>query len=169
MFKVKKAQIGETLTWIIATIVIIVILVFAIFVASSMGKNKEFTIKNKESTIIGSKDLLAEKSLVGYLLTQDTNKVIVYNKLKDEQDLNDFNGNLALKIFKEFYEKDYGFAGSGVWLGVGSAGFQIRKNKFFGSGPLFLSEGAGYKVQPSVSEKIPLGENKYLELILVEK
>jgi len=158
----KKAQVGETMTWVVATIVIIVMLVFSIFITSAIIKTKELKVYNQD-------DLLATKSLIGYLLTKDNQGVIVYDQLKAEQDLNEFNGNLALNIFKEFYEKDYGFAGSGIWLGVGSAGFQIRKNKFFDSGPLFLKEGVGYKVQPSVSEQIPLGENKYLELILVEK
>lgn len=161
----KKAQVGETMTWLIATIVIIVMLVFSIFITSAIGKNKTY----KKFSLNKGQDILATKSLMGYLLTKNNQGVIVYEQLKSEQDLNEFNGNLALNIFKEFYEKDYGFAGSGIWLGVGSAGFQIRKNKFFDSGPFFLREGAGYKVQPSVSEKILIGENKYLELILVEK
>ena len=106
------------------------------------------------------------KSLSGYLLTPDENGVIVYEQLKNEKDLNEFNGELAFEIFKKFYEKDYGF---GVWLGITPGGLQIRKNKFFDLGPLFVEDGIEYRVQPTVSEEIFLNKDKYLELILIEK
>ena len=157
----KRAQIGETTTWVIATIVIVVILIFSIFIVSfTKDESKKFENQDTNS------DLLAMKSLSGYLLTQDQNGIIIYEQLKNEQDLNEFNGNLAFDIFKKLYEKDYGF---GIWMGITSGGLQIRKNKFFDWGPLYVNEGIGYKVQPTVVEKIFLNQDKYLELILIEK
>jgi len=102
----KKAQIGETITWVVATVIIIVILILSIFIAGFVGKDKEFQILSK-------KDLLATKSLSGYLLTQNDSGEKVFEQLKNEENLNDFNGHLAKKIFG-FYEDKY----FGIWLGV---------------------------------------------------
>jgi hypothetical protein len=60
----KKAQIGETMTWVIATIVIVIILGLSIFVVSFdvFKKSKKFDL-NKES------DLLATKSITNFLMS----------------------------------------------------------------------------------------------------
>ena len=100
----KKAQVGETMTWVVATIIIIIILSFSIFIASiNPGKDKDISrLLDKQS------DLLAKKSLVAYLLTEN-----IYNQLKEKENFDKNNGDLAQRIFKELYEKDY----EGVWLG----------------------------------------------------
>lgn len=41
--KNNKAQIGESLTWIVATLVIVLVLVIFIYVASTMGKAKSIS------------------------------------------------------------------------------------------------------------------------------
>jgi hypothetical protein len=145
----KRAQIGETMTWVVATIVIVVILIFSIFIVSFVkDESKEFKIQN-------SSDLLAVKSLSGYLLTQDKDGLNVYNHLIIDENLNDFNGNLALKIFKGFYEKDYGF----VWLAIYSKPNNIIHNIFFPKPP-----PCAY----GISNEIKLEENKYLLLTLTK-
>ncbi len=45
----RKGQVGEGVTWIIATIIIIAILVFFIFVASSLGKARTISLDIKKS------------------------------------------------------------------------------------------------------------------------
>lgn len=104
--KNKQAQIGETITWVVATIIIIVILIFSIFIAGFVGKDKEFQILSKE-------DLLATKSFSGYLLTQNDSGEKVFEQLKNEENLNEFNGPLAVRIFS-LYKDEY----VGIWLGV---------------------------------------------------
>ena len=44
----KKAQIGETLTWVVATILILVILLIFIFISLTLSKSKEISL-NKPS------------------------------------------------------------------------------------------------------------------------
>jgi len=147
----KKAQIGETITWLVATVIIIVILIFSIFIAGFVGKDKEFQILPK-------KDLLATKSLSGYLLTQDDSGKKVFEQLKDEENLdkvfNNFSGGLAARIFRGLYKKDYPFK---IWLGIYTPNefTKTRVNEYFG--------GPGIR---GVSEEIQLNEDKYLLLTL---
>jgi len=57
----KKGQIGETMTWIVATLIIVVILSISILVTLPLGLNKQVTIADKE------KDLIATKSIISFL------------------------------------------------------------------------------------------------------
>ena len=101
----KKAVVGETLTWIVATLIIVVILVFSIY-ATSLLSIKNFVGGGKELSSIKEKDLLATKSLTGYLLTEDDGET-VFEQLKEERTSNNFNENLALKIFRGLHSRDY--------------------------------------------------------------
>jgi hypothetical protein len=98
MIRNNRAQIGETMTWIIATIVIIIILSFSIFVAIPISSFGKFNEKRKS-------DLLATKSLVNYL-----GKEGIYNELKDGGELNKEDENRI----EGLYEKDYAVADLGV-------------------------------------------------------
>ncbi len=151
----KKAQVGETMTWIIATIVIIVVLVISIFVTNFVfGGGKTFNIFH-------STDSVATKSLSAYLLTLDNSGKKVFDQLKDEEDLskffNNFSGSLAVRIFEGLYEKDYP---ARIWLGLYTpVGYSsiTRKNEYFG--------GPGHR---GVSEEIQLKDEKYLMLTLTK-
>jgi len=162
--KNKKAQIGETLTWVVATIVIIVILGVSIFIVSIHLKDKKFVIDKKS-------DLIATKSLTAYLLIPhpETGKNI-YTELRDGDNLNDFNGPWALKIFKEFYEKDYPGV---VWLGfvLDRTLLPYVGNDYFGKPPTNLRpSGPGMAHHVSyISEKIQLNKDKELELVLMKE
>ena len=146
--KNKRGQIGKTITWVVATVIIIVILFISIFVATSyLGGSKKADF-SKQS------DILASKSFFAYLLTEDTEGDTVYEQLRDEENLNDFNGNLALNIFEEFYRKDYPYT---IWLVIYSKPHDIITNTFFPKPPIC---GRG------ISEEIELKENKYLLLTL---
>ena len=61
----KKGQIGETMTWFVATVVVIVILSVSIFVAQIYSDSSE---KFYSHSIV---DILATKSFFSYLLTED--------------------------------------------------------------------------------------------------
>ena len=47
MLSNRKAQVGETITWIIATIVLIVILMVFIFISSTLAKTKSLKVNIK--------------------------------------------------------------------------------------------------------------------------
>ena len=67
MIKNKTAQAGDTITWLVATVVIIVVLSISVFASSFFfDKNKILNSKNFKS-----KDTLASKSLFSYVLTKD--------------------------------------------------------------------------------------------------
>jgi len=159
--KDKKGQIGETITWVVATIIIIVILLVSIFVSTSyIGGSKKATFSKQT-------DILASKSFFAYLLTEDEGET-VYEQLRDEENLNDFNGNLALNIFEEFYRKDYPFA---IWLGIDFEGFGLpRRNEYFGSRPITLRGGdISYRNVDYILEKAILNDDKWVGLILMNK
>ncbi len=100
----KKAVVGETLTWIVATLIIVVILIFSIFVTSLLSVGRSFG--SKELSSVNKNDLLVTKSLTGYLLTTDGGEK-VFELLKEEKISNDFNENLAFKIFRGLHSGDY--------------------------------------------------------------
>ena len=158
--KNQKAQIGETITWVVATLIIIVILAFSIFISSFyLGGGKSVSFSERS-------DLLASKSLFSYLLTPAGDEKI-YDQLKEEENLNEFNGNLALNIFETLYEDDY----EDVWLGIvfNKVLFPAKSNDYFGRRPTGVRGGdfnIGRRFVPSISEKIKLNENKSLELYL---
>ena len=111
-------------------------------------------------------DTLASKSLFSYVLTKDANGKRVYDQLKEEENLNSFNGNLALSIFKEFYEDEY----TNVWLGI-SADKLINpktRNDYFGSAPTLKKSQPGVPTVDanSISEDIFLNDEKSLELFI---
>ena len=156
MFLNKRAQIGETITWIFATVIIISILGITFFVAEiSLGKNKDI----KQTTQV---DILVSKSFFSYLLTDN-----IYNQLKTEENLNNVNGDLALKIFEEYYGEDY----LKVWVGIvlNRTLFPYRPNDYFGTRPSDLRGGDvhfGRRYVPHIIEEISLDENKTIQTVL---
>lgn len=94
--KNKRGQIGETMTWMVATIVIIVILGASIFIVSSGYKGKK-KIEISESKV----DLLVTKSLSGYLAKENN-----FNDLKENGDFNEENC-ASIKEILDIYAGDY--------------------------------------------------------------
>jgi len=157
IFSNKKGQVGETVTWIVATIIIISILGITFFVAEfSFGGDKEVSPTTQV-------DILASKSFFSYLLTDD-----VYNQIKTEEDFNEANGNLAKEIFKGFYGEEYT---KDVWVGIlFNQGLSGEENVYFGKKP--STSGGGGKVGQifvHVSERIKLGEEKNFGFILLKQ
>ena len=109
MLNSKKAQIGETLTWIIATIIIILIMVVFIYISSSLAeKTKIIDLKDKVfSEKYKTNDIMLGKSLFVYLLIKDSSeKEFIYNQLKKDEELNKFYEDLDSKLKElEFAEE----------------------------------------------------------------
>jgi len=163
--KDKRSQIGETMTWVVATVIIIIILLISIFIATSyLGKNKGTDFLSKQS------DLLASESFFAYLLTEDSEGQTVHEQLKNEENLNDFNGNLAIKIFDGFYKEEY----PDVWVGIipHTGPLTFIKNKYFGSEPSGIGGQYSWSLitkKSHISQRIPLNENKSVELVLTHE
>ena len=82
MLNNKTAQVGETMTWVVATIIIIAVLIVSIYAASLLANTKKTLSYEKEKS---ESDLLMEKSLFAYFLVDDTKKDFIYNKLKQQE------------------------------------------------------------------------------------
>ena len=163
----KRAQVGETMTWFIATIIVIAILAISVFIAQIYAGKKGGVYENKIS------DAVAEKSFFSFLLTKD-----VWAKLNSDGNLKDSNGVLAKSIFDN-YKTEYSL---GLWVGIidktlddktGVLRNQGLENDFFGKKPSGYVGAVGYGGVISqnyyVYEKIKLNENKDIELVLMEK
>ena len=160
MMMSKKAQVSEGLTWVVATIAIIIILLFSLFITSLVSGNKS----PAENFFAYS---FPQKSFFSYLLTTETEGKTVYSEIKEEEKLNNGNGNLALRIFKQLYEKDYPVA---LWLGINFEGVGLRKNEFFGSNPSSVRGGDLFQRHADyISEKVNLNDDKWLELNLMNE
>jgi len=186
MFKLKqnkKGQMGETITWVVATIIIVLVLAVSIFISSFSAEK----FKRIQEPYFQTADILASKSMFSYMLTKGNDDKIIYEQLKNQENLNDFNGNLAVKIFHGLYQKDYLNNPNNIWLGIvvntrenangkpcaSDPQFCILlslENNFFGERSVgSMNTELGYHTIPYTSEKIKLDENKSLELMLIGK
>lgn len=134
MLKGKKAQVGETMTWIVATLIIVVILSFSVYLVSGGGVLEDLGFKDGKSLdyskpmsvnsltgkslLLRSVDFLTGKSLLGYLLTRNSLDKKVFNQLIDEKNLSDFSGDLSKKIFWDFYFDSEFQRHENNWLGI---------------------------------------------------
>jgi len=82
MLNNKNAQIGETMTWVIATIIIIAVLIISIYASSLLANTRKTLSYQKEKK---ESDLLMEKSLFAYFLADDTKKNLIYDQLKKQE------------------------------------------------------------------------------------
>jgi len=151
--KNKLGQTGDTITWLVATVVIIVVLTVSIFAASIFfDKNKSL-----KSGTFESADTLASKSLFSYVITKDSNGKVVYEQLKEEENLGDFDGKLSVKIFIDLYKKEY----LTIWAGffIDRTVSPYLSNEYFGA-RVFKDEDR------LITEEIKLKEDKSLFLDL---
>lgn len=151
---------GETLTWVVATLIIVVVLLISIYVASYLG-----SLKNKTIQIGSSSDVFAEKSLVSYLMTKGSSGDPVYVQIQNSRNLSDFSGNLAASIFKKLYGNYYK---SHIFLGVvdykkDKENAQI--NNYFDSGLVARGSSAAY-VPVAFYNLIQLKNNLAVRLVL---
>lgn len=80
MLNNKKAQIGETITWVVATLVIIVVLGISVLVTHSISVKKTIFLDDKE------KDFIATKSITSFLRNDQNIELLMVN---DEKKIDD--------------------------------------------------------------------------------
>lgn len=147
----KKSQIGETITWVVATLIIIVVLLISVYASSLLSKTKDFSSGYFYTEDL-EYDLLAKKSMFAFLLTNLQGENIVYDQLSNEEDLNELSENLASQIFGKVFGKEFR-------VGIG-----INDNIEY-----IESTYSGEDSQEEFSEKIKLKDNNELNLVLEEK
>jgi len=137
----KHGQVGETLTWFVGTLIVLVILIVGIYIVNVGGIIKGLDRKSIEYK--SDTDRLAEISLNSYLLTEQ-NGELIYQTLKREGNLNLNNGPLAEKIFRELYKKDY----QEIWFGMTTldqgildSTYNGKDNDYFGGKPRTAVQG----------------------------
>jgi len=76
----KKAQLGEAITWVVATIIVFVILVIFIYAANAMGKLRSYFVSGGQaSNEVGS--MLKTKTELAFNLNNQ-NKIKIENWIK---------------------------------------------------------------------------------------
>ena len=158
----KMGEVGETVTWMVATIAIVVILFIAVFVSSVYFNNQ------KKASPLENSDYLAASSFNSWLLTENSTGTMVYEQVKSEEDLNDFNGNLALSIFENFYRGEYFDVGIGIV--VDRTLLPYETNTYFGTRPTSARGGdINRRTVSNIVEGFILSNEKTLELVLAPK
>ncbi len=150
--KFRKGQVGSTLTWIVATVIIIVMLFVTIFVSGNFFDNKKVNVRQ-------DKDTYASKSFFAWLETQDETGNRVYERINIEGVLNENSGGLlAEKIFESYSNQ--------VWIG-----FLGEDNEHFGKSPRFASTNPIIENVPVlnvVGERVQLAE-KIIRLLIFKE
>jgi len=82
---------GETITWVVATVIIIAVLIFSIYLASLLANTRKTLVFASEER---NEDAVMEKSLFAYFLADESQKEIMYNELKKK----DFSADLDAKL-----------------------------------------------------------------------
>lgn len=158
-----RGQIAKTITWVIATIIIVLILVISVFLVSFIKKDKQFSI-------IKWNDLLAAKSLSAFLLSKDISGGIILKQLQKDEEISYTNNWLFNLIFKRLYDKDFP---ERISLDISSTSLD-DKNFFLSLRPAPMIGGTLYSAT-HVSEKVIFkdktltkdNKDKYLELTLM--
>ncbi len=83
----KRGQVGDTVTWIIATVIIVLILMFFVFGASALGGTKSVS-KFKKSFLSGEEfvgeDIFMKKTLFSYVMIKESSvKAKIDRNFKD--------------------------------------------------------------------------------------
>ena len=100
----KQGEVSETMTWIVVTLIIILILSVSIYATSILAKKNLdlgvlLKVKDAKTT-----DLLVIKSLSAYFLTRASDGQTIFKHLQEEENLNENTGFLAYRIFDSIYD-----------------------------------------------------------------
>lgn len=97
----KKAQVAETTTWVVATVIIIFILVVSVYASSGLSKAVKSVNSRDSAAFLKEKnaDLLLKQSLFGFLKTKNPEGKIIYLDILEKNQITDEEKNLAKIVF----------------------------------------------------------------------
>jgi len=144
-----RAQVGDTLTWVVATLIIIFILLISIF---SLNVFSIFSLSNS-SKILDS-DLIIQKSAFAFLLSKASTGQTFFEKLKSQESLDAESEALLDKIFKENSDGKYYFSSFALY------GYKMKF--ILNSVQEQLRDGPSYY---GMDQPVYISENKFLDLI----
>jgi hypothetical protein len=81
--KNNKGQTGETITWVIATLVIIGILILFIYISTVMGKAKTITGGEANAGLPAKSLVLSEKTILAHQISENKSKGVIDNIIKE--------------------------------------------------------------------------------------
>jgi len=81
LLRSKKGEIGETLTWIVATLIIIGILIIFLFLSSRISSIKKILVEDVKSDLPEESVSLGLKTGLAYNITNEKNKRVITNIL----------------------------------------------------------------------------------------
>ncbi len=153
--KTKLGQIGDTITWIVATLVI-----FAVLFIAVLFTNYSDAFSKKEIPSVKAVDIFAQKSFLSFLNTDEAGETN-FKKFINAENLDEVSGKLAQKIFLEFYKTDFSL----IWVGFASneRTFKYLPNPYFEM--YTIMSGDTFTNIPSYFiERIKLTEQKFIEI-----
>jgi hypothetical protein len=77
MLKNKKAEIGETITWVVATLIIIAALIIFLFLSSLLAKIKTIEIGDVKSDFEDDSHVLPRKTQIAHQILENKNREII--------------------------------------------------------------------------------------------
>ncbi|MFH1325418.1 MAG: hypothetical protein ABIH49_01450 [archaeon] len=106
----KKSQVGETITWVVATLIIFVILSVSIYSASLLARSSRvMSFADLPDSANGLSEILSKESLFAYLQTKNSNGQTINEQMSNDRRLNNFENELATKIFRGVFGSDVVF------------------------------------------------------------
>jgi hypothetical protein len=81
----KRAQVGETITWIVGTLIIVVVLIAFVYVSSLLSKAKVVTFSSEK--IEGK--LIEQKIFFADTLSKDKNKEAIHVWIDNKKNVNE--------------------------------------------------------------------------------
>lgn len=88
MLNNKRAEIGESITWVVATVIILVVLTIFIFASNVLGKFQTISVSSGEKTL-NSDNYLEIKTQKAFSINGNNkeiiNKWIGYKEIKEEE------------------------------------------------------------------------------------
>ena len=148
----KKGQVAETTTWIVATVIIIVILTISVYAASILsGVIKAINTADSVSFLKEQRtNIFLKESMFAFALTKNKEGVNIYKQIQAENQLNDFSSGFATEVFKRVHNSPEVIS---MFLRYKEQNYNLVS---FG----FLTQ------KPFAAEKIKIDKDSALELIL---
>lgn len=175
----KRAQVGEGLTWLVATIIILLVLGASIALTNKILKPVKNIFGNAEKELLydPATDLIVQKSFTGLLLSRGKNSETIFDELKKEdfsgKKFDEINSIPNVKLLKSVFGGIYFEEFHGVLdLGIPDEGKNLidlpLNDLDLSDSDRIICENAGnnYRGQESIGfEEVLLEEGRFIQIV----